>query len=69
MLLGGIGEIDAKRTSNYFVVTSDTPVEVVEERFKHYRDRTDIAIILISQQVRNCNVDQSCKSFHCLSLF
>lgn len=66
LLLGGIGQIDAKRNTNYFVVEKgvqrccsswfnlayiDTSLEKVEEVFKGFLNRPDIAIIIINQHV------------------
>eukprot|EP00050_Salpingoeca_kvevrii_P006410 m.289194 g.289194 ORF g.289194 m.289194 type:complete len:123 (-) comp12091_c0_seq1:107-475(-) len=48
-LLGGIGDINAKRESNFFVVNKDTSVASIEEAFKSLVKRPDIAIILINQ--------------------
>lgn len=76
-LLGGIGDINAKREQNFLIVTKgawggwvggprvfppkvtpppsphpDTTVTQVEDAFKHFTSRPDIAIILITQSVR-----------------
>eukprot|EP00039_Didymoeca_costata_P018535 m.333877 g.333877 ORF g.333877 m.333877 type:complete len:120 (-) comp17238_c0_seq1:133-492(-) len=51
LLLGGIGQIDAKRNTNYFVVEKDTSLEKVEEVFKGFLNRPDIAIIIINQHI------------------
>mmetsp|Transcript_38035 Transcript_38035/g.61340 ORF Transcript_38035/g.61340 Transcript_38035/m.61340 type:complete len:124 (+) Transcript_38035:498-869(+) len=48
-LLAGIGEIDAKKNSNFLVVTSKTPVNQIEEAFRAYTARDDVAVILITQ--------------------
>lgn len=48
-LLAGIGEIDAKKNSNFLVVTGKTPVNQIEEAFKAYTLRDDVAVILITQ--------------------
>jgi len=50
-LMGGIGEMNKERQPNYKVVTKDTPVSEVEETFKTFIKRSDIAIILINQNV------------------
>ncbi|XP_046847082.1 V-type proton ATPase subunit F-like [Xenia sp. Carnegie-2017] len=50
-LLGGIGEINDKRQKNFFVVTKDTSVGEIEETFKTFTNRSDIAIILINQVI------------------
>ncbi|XP_033624748.1 V-type proton ATPase subunit F-like [Asterias rubens] len=48
-LLGGIGELNNKRQPNFMVVEKDTSVHDIEESFKSFSTRSDIAIILINQ--------------------
>ncbi|XP_033164175.1 probable V-type proton ATPase subunit F 2 [Drosophila mauritiana] len=48
-LLGGIGEVDEDRETNFMVVERDTTPKQVEECFKKFLRRPDIAIILINQ--------------------
>ena len=50
-LLGGIGEINQQRESNFKVVDKNTTVAEVEEVFKQFLRRKDIDIILINQNV------------------
>mmetsp|Transcript_8255 Transcript_8255/g.16498 ORF Transcript_8255/g.16498 Transcript_8255/m.16498 type:complete len:126 (+) Transcript_8255:83-460(+) len=50
-LLAGIGEVDAKKTSNFMVVTSRTQASEIEEAFQTYTSRDDVAVVLITQ---NC---------------
>jgi len=50
-LLGGVGEVNAKRQKNFFVVSKDTTIHEIEESFHSFVARTDIAIILITQKV------------------
>ncbi|KAF6017275.1 ATP6V1F [Bugula neritina] len=50
-LLGGIGEINKSRTSNFLVVTKDTSIGELEDAFRSYTSRDDIAIVLINQHV------------------
>ncbi|VDP95606.1 unnamed protein product [Echinostoma caproni] len=50
-LLGGIGELDKNRRPNFFTVDKDTTLSAVEEAFKSFVNRDDIAIILIVQNV------------------
>ncbi|CAI8053678.1 V-type proton ATPase subunit F 1 [Geodia barretti] len=50
-LLGGVGEMDAKRQPNFLVVRKETAVSDIEESFKAFLTRTDIAIILINQNI------------------
>uniref|UniRef100_A0A1B6LLG9 V-type proton ATPase subunit F n=1 Tax=Graphocephala atropunctata TaxID=36148 RepID=A0A1B6LLG9_9HEMI len=57
-LLGGLGEINKKRLSNFMVVNKNTSVNEIVESFKRFIKRDDIDIILINQNVaeliRNC---------------
>jgi len=50
-LLGGIGELDKNRRPNFFVVDKSTSVSDIEEAFKTFTTRDDIAIVLINQNV------------------
>ncbi|KAK3579706.1 hypothetical protein CHS0354_025741 [Potamilus streckersoni] len=50
-LLGGIGEINKKREPNFLVVDKNTSVPDIEEAFRSFLKREDIAIILIVQNV------------------
>ncbi|XP_003389062.1 PREDICTED: V-type proton ATPase subunit F-like [Amphimedon queenslandica] len=50
-LLGGIGEYNAKRHPNFLVVNKDTPVSDIEDSFRAFTGRADIAIILINQYI------------------
>ncbi|XP_018496060.1 V-type proton ATPase subunit F [Galendromus occidentalis] len=50
-LMGGIGEMNKERQPNFKVVDKDTPVSEIEETFKTFVKRSDIAIILINQNV------------------
>jgi len=50
-LLGGIGELDKHRKPNFLVVDKNTSVSDVEEAFKTFSTRDDIAIILINQNI------------------
>jgi len=50
-LLGGIGEVNSKRQKNFMVVSKETTVHEIEERFNSFISRTDIAIILITQKI------------------
>ncbi|KAI9206910.1 ATPase, V1 complex, subunit F [Polychytrium aggregatum] len=51
LLLAGIGHIDSKQKSNFFIVDSKTPLPKIEETFTEFTSRKDIAIILINQHV------------------
>uniref|UniRef100_A0AC35U6H0 V-type proton ATPase subunit F n=1 Tax=Rhabditophanes sp. KR3021 TaxID=114890 RepID=A0AC35U6H0_9BILA len=64
-LLGGIGELNKARKTNYFIVDKSTGVTEIEEAFKNLVDREDIAIILINQHVAEMirgTIDQHTKS-------
>uniref|UniRef100_A0A8R1Y5T1 V-type proton ATPase subunit F n=1 Tax=Onchocerca volvulus TaxID=6282 RepID=A0A8R1Y5T1_ONCVO len=50
-LLGGIGELNQARRPNYLIVDKNTAVNVIEETFKDFCSRDDIAIILINQHI------------------
>jgi V-type H+-transporting ATPase subunit F len=50
-LLGGIGELDKNRRPNFFVVDKNTSISDLEEAFKTFTSRDDIAIVLINQNV------------------
>lgn len=52
-LLGGIGEINKDREKNFLVVDKDTTVQEINQTFKKFVKRYDIAIILITQPVAN----------------
>ena len=48
-LLGGIGEMNKARSPNFLVVDKNTGVGEIDECFKSFLNREDIAIILINQ--------------------
>ncbi|ESN93336.1 hypothetical protein HELRODRAFT_157894 [Helobdella robusta] len=50
-LLGGIGELDKHRHPNFLVVEKTTSVSEIEECFKKFTSRDDIAIVLINQNI------------------
>ncbi|XP_064644291.1 V-type proton ATPase subunit F-like [Lineus longissimus] len=50
-LLGGIGEMNKSRQPNFLVVDKNTSVAEIEETFKSFVARDDVAIILINQNV------------------
>ncbi|EYU46517.1 hypothetical protein ABFS82_04G035300 [Erythranthe guttata] len=52
-LLAGVGNVDLRRKTNYLIVDSKTTVKQIEEAFKEFTSREDIAIVLISQYVAN----------------
>ncbi|KAM3718558.1 putative V-type proton ATPase subunit [Dirofilaria immitis] len=50
-LLGGIGELNKARRPNYLIVDKNTAINVIEETFRDFCSRDDIAIILINQHI------------------
>lgn len=52
-LLAGVGDVDIRKRTNFLVVDNKTTVRQVEQAFKEYSVREDIAIILISQPIAN----------------
>lgn len=52
-LLAGVGNVDLRRKTNYLVVDAKTPVKTIEDAFKEFTNRDDIAIVLISQYIAN----------------
>lgn len=50
-LLGGIGELNKKREPNFLVVNKNTSRHDIEEAFRGFLKRDDIAIILINQTI------------------
>ncbi|GBG63621.1 hypothetical protein CBR_g38932 [Chara braunii] len=52
-LLAGVGHKDFRRKTNFLVVDSKTSTRTIEDTFKEFTSREDIAIVLISQFVAN----------------
>ncbi|KAK4794481.1 hypothetical protein SAY86_012475 [Trapa natans] len=52
-LLAGVGNVDLRRKTNYLIVDSKTTVKAIEDAFKEFTTREDIAVVLISQYVAN----------------
>ncbi|KAJ4975536.1 hypothetical protein NE237_000642 [Protea cynaroides] len=52
-LLAGVGNVDVRRKTNYLIVDSKTTVKMIEDTFKEFTAKEDIAIVLISQYVAN----------------
>uniref|UniRef100_A0A0N4Z7C0 V-type proton ATPase subunit F n=1 Tax=Parastrongyloides trichosuri TaxID=131310 RepID=A0A0N4Z7C0_PARTI len=50
-LLGGIGGKLKNGEKNFFIVDDKTPIEKIEESFKKFTSRADIAIIIINQNI------------------
>ncbi|GAB4817369.1 hypothetical protein N2152v2_004415 [Parachlorella kessleri] len=53
LLLTGVGHVDYKKQSNFLVVDEKTPQARIEEAFKEFTTREDIAVLLINQYVAN----------------
>lgn len=53
LLMAGVGNVDLRRKTNYLIVDSKTTIKQVEEAFKEFTAREDIAIVLISQYIAN----------------
>jgi V-type H+-transporting ATPase subunit F len=52
-LLAGAGNVDSRRTSNFMIVSSKTTTQQIEDAFKAFTARDDLAIVIISQNVAN----------------
>ncbi|CAK0780465.1 hypothetical protein CVIRNUC_005062 [Coccomyxa viridis] len=52
-LLAGVGNVDLRKKSNFLIVNEKTSVKKIEDTFKDYTNRDDIAIILINQHIAN----------------
>ncbi|KAG0576070.1 hypothetical protein M758_5G052500 [Ceratodon purpureus] len=52
-LLAGVGNVDLRRKTNYLVVDNKTTVKQIEDSFKEFTNREDVAIVLISQYIAN----------------
>ncbi|KMZ66397.1 V-type proton ATPase subunit F [Zostera marina] len=52
-LMAGVGNADLRRKTNYLIVDSKTSVKTIEETFKEFTSKEDVAIVLISQYVAN----------------
>ncbi|XP_008806848.2 V-type proton ATPase subunit F isoform X1 [Phoenix dactylifera] len=52
-LLAGVGNVDLRRKRNYLIVDSKTTVKAIEDAFKDFTTREDIAIVLINQYIAN----------------
>ena len=50
-LLAGIGSVDRMKRSNFLIVDHKTALDTIISTFNEYINRTDIAIILITQNV------------------
>ncbi|CAL5221643.1 g3870 [Coccomyxa viridis] len=52
-LLAGVGNVDLRKKSNFLIVNEKTSVKKIEDTFKDFTNRDDIAIILINQHIAN----------------
>eukprot|EP00698_Gefionella_okellyi_P005352 TRINITY_DN14875_c0_g1_i1.p1 TRINITY_DN14875_c0_g1~~TRINITY_DN14875_c0_g1_i1.p1 ORF type:complete len:125 (-),score=15.27 TRINITY_DN14875_c0_g1_i1:9-383(-) len=52
-LLAGIGNVDAGRKKNFFIVTPKTHANDIEDAFRSLTTRGDVAILLIAQSAAN----------------
>ncbi|KAG8072986.1 hypothetical protein GUJ93_ZPchr0006g45490 [Zizania palustris] len=52
-LLAGVGNVDLRKKTNYLIIDNKTTVKQIEDAFKEFTTREDIAIVLISQYVAN----------------
>lgn len=51
-LLAGVGHNHGPAGSNYFVVDpKETPTQAIEDAFKRFTERDDVAIVLINQYI------------------
>ncbi|KAL5678370.1 hypothetical protein ACJX0J_014501, partial [Zea mays] len=48
-LMAGVGNVDLRKKTNYLLVDNKTTVKQIEDAFKEFTAREDIAIVLISQ--------------------
>jgi len=51
MVMAGIGHVDGQGRKNFMVVDSKTRRNEIEEQFLTYTNRTDVAMILITQSI------------------
>lgn len=52
-LLAGVGDVDIRKRTNFLIVDGKTTVRNIEQSFKDFTSRDDIAIVLISQPIAN----------------
>ncbi|XP_062233969.1 V-type proton ATPase subunit F-like [Phragmites australis] len=52
-LMAGVGNVDLRKKTNYLLVDNKTTVKQIEDAFKEFTAREDIAIVLISQYIAN----------------
>eukprot|EP01122_Echinamoeba_exundans_P008322 TRINITY_DN2745_c0_g1_i1.p1 TRINITY_DN2745_c0_g1~~TRINITY_DN2745_c0_g1_i1.p1 ORF type:complete len:132 (+),score=41.78 TRINITY_DN2745_c0_g1_i1:23-397(+) len=52
-ILAGVGAVDRQKNQNFLVVDNKTTKAKIEEAFRKFTARDDIAVLLISQNVAN----------------
>eukprot|EP00695_Tsukubamonas_globosa_P003887 TRINITY_DN89_c0_g1_i4.p1 TRINITY_DN89_c0_g1~~TRINITY_DN89_c0_g1_i4.p1 ORF type:complete len:145 (+),score=71.22 TRINITY_DN89_c0_g1_i4:53-436(+) len=52
-LLTGMGDVDPRKSKNFFVVDSKTSQSQIEEAFKRFTTRDDVGIVLVAQNIAN----------------
>lgn len=52
-LLSGVGHLDLRRKGNYLLVDSKTTTKQIEQAYKEFAAREDIAVILVTQFIAN----------------
>ncbi|CAD6222665.1 unnamed protein product [Miscanthus lutarioriparius] len=52
-LMAGVGNVDLRKKTNYLLVDNKTTVKQIEDAFKEFTTREDIAVVLISQYIAN----------------
>eukprot|EP01114_Cavostelium_apophysatum_P022657 TRINITY_DN826_c0_g1_i1.p1 TRINITY_DN826_c0_g1~~TRINITY_DN826_c0_g1_i1.p1 ORF type:complete len:128 (-),score=16.18 TRINITY_DN826_c0_g1_i1:267-650(-) len=50
-LMSGVGNVDTKKQKNFYVVTSRSTQNEIEQAFRTLTTREDIAVLLITQKV------------------
>lgn len=50
-LLAGVGNMDIRKRGNFLIVDNKTSLKQIEDTFKEFTNREDIAVVLISQYV------------------
>lgn len=50
-LLAGVGDVDLRRKTNFLIVDSKTTIKQIEDAFKEFTNKEDVAIVLISQYI------------------
>ncbi|PSC70903.1 V-type proton ATPase subunit F [Micractinium conductrix] len=51
LLLTGVGQVDIRKRANFLIVDDKTSQQQVEEAFKDFTTREDIAVLLINQVI------------------